>query len=106
MICAGSYGRDSCQGDSGGPLVDYCGRVVGINTFVRRGDLRTLNCALAREDLLTFLQGTPAAPSVVTEACTPEVTRPAPEPQEQDPVPAALPPEEGADATPDQPVPE
>lgn len=96
------------NGNSGGPLVDYCGRVVGINTFVRRGDLRTLNFALASEDLLTFLQGTPAAPSVATEACTPEVTRPAPEPQEQeqDPVPAALPPEEGADATPDQPVPE
>jgi hypothetical protein len=70
-------------------LVDYCGRVVGINTFVRRGDLRTLNFALASEDLLTFLSGTPAAPTVVTEACAPQVTRPAPD--MATPVPAALP---------------
>ena len=77
------------NGNSGGPLVDYCGRVVGINTFVRRGDLRTLNFALASEDLLTFLSGTPAAPTVVTEACAPQVTRPAPD--MATPVPAALP---------------
>lgn len=66
------------NGNSGGPLVDYCGRVVGINTFVRRGDLRTLNFALASEDLLVFLEGTPAAPSVVEEACRPQVMRPEP----------------------------
>jgi len=65
-------------GNSGGPLVDYCGRVVGINTFVRRGDLRTLNFALAGQDVLLFLQDTVASPVVVTEACTPQVTRPAP----------------------------
>ncbi len=67
-------------GNSGGPLVDYCGRVVGINTFVRRGDLRTLNFALAGQDVLQFLQGTAASPVVVSDACTPQVTRPAPGP--------------------------
>jgi hypothetical protein len=66
------------NGNSGGPLVDYCGRVVGVNTFVRRGDLRTLNFALASQDLLTFLNGTPAATSVVEEACRPQVMRPEP----------------------------
>ena len=66
------------NGNSGGPLVYYCGRVVGVNTFVRRGDLRTLNFALASQDLLTFLNGTPAATSVVEDACRPQVMRPEP----------------------------
>ena len=83
-------------GNSGGPLVDLCGRVVGINTFVRRGDLRTLNFALASADLLTFLEGTAAAPAVVGDACAPEVVRPAP--PLEDPMPAVLPSEDAPDA--------
>lgn len=65
-------------GNSGGPLVDMCGRLVGVNTFVRRGDLRTLNFALASPDMIVFLQDTPAQPQQVTEACVPQVLRPAP----------------------------
>ena len=79
------------KGNSGGPLVDLCGRVVGINTFVRAGDLRTLNFALASGDILGFLDGTPAAPAVVAERCAPVVTRPAPELAEVAPAPDAAP---------------
>ena len=78
-------------GNSGGPLVDFCGRVIGVNTFVKAGDLRTLNFALSSADIKAFLSGTPASPNVVSDRCVPQVTRPAPPP-------AALPSEEGAPA--------
>lgn len=61
------------QGNSGGPLVDFCGRVVGVNTFVRQGPLRTLNFALAARDLGEFLAGTPAATTPDRAACIPRV---------------------------------
>lgn len=49
------------HGNSGGPLVDYCGAVVGVNSFVRQGALRTLNIALSAGDVLAFLADTPAS---------------------------------------------
>lgn len=61
------------QGNSGGPLVDFCGRVIGVNTFVRQGPLRTLNFALAAEDLGEFLAGTPAAVTPDRADCSPRV---------------------------------
>ncbi|MGD9294783.1 MAG: serine protease, partial [Roseobacter sp.] len=64
------------KGNSGGPLVDMCGRVVGVNTFVVQGPMRNLNFALATDDLLLFLQDTPADPVVSSEACVPLVARP------------------------------
>lgn len=70
------------QGNSGGPLVDLCGRVVGVNTFVRRGNVRTLNFALATDDLIGFLDGTGVTPDVVTQPCRPSVARPSPPPSE------------------------
>ncbi len=66
------------NGNSGGPLVDFCGRVVGVNTFVRAGDLRTLNFALASSDLMSFLETTSASPTVLSSSCTPQIARPAP----------------------------
>lgn len=67
------------QGNSGGPLIDYCGRAVGINTFVRSGQFQNLdselninfNFAIASTDLLRFLESTPAAPSASGSPCSP-----------------------------------
>ena len=61
------------QGNSGGPLVDFCGRVVGVNTFVRQGPLRTLNFALSAGALAQFLAGTPAAVTPDRATCQPVV---------------------------------
>lgn len=63
-------------GNSGGPLIDMCGRLIGVNTFVRQGALRNLNFALSTADLTRFLAGTGALPQVVTKACLPQVKRP------------------------------
>lgn len=64
-------------GSSGGPLIDYCGRVVGVNTFVRQGPMRNLNFALAGPDLLRFLDAAGVQASVVADVCQPVVQRPA-----------------------------
>ncbi|ARC88617.1 trypsin-like peptidase domain-containing protein [Rhodovulum sp. MB263] len=64
------------QGNSGGPLVDMCGRVVGVNTFVRQGALRNLNFALSSDDLLDFLESAALTPATVTRPCQPQLLRP------------------------------
>ncbi len=64
------------QGNSGGPLVDMCGRIVGVNTFVRQGDLRNLNFALAAPTLTGFLRGAGVTPDLRTETCQPGILRP------------------------------
>ncbi len=76
------------QGKSGGPLVDMCGRVVGVNTFVRQGELRNLNFALAIPDLIAFLDGTGAVAMVEQERCAPQLLRPVAPVAEADVVPA------------------
>ncbi|WP_299629087.1 trypsin-like peptidase domain-containing protein [uncultured Tateyamaria sp.] len=80
-------------GNSGGPLIDMCGRLVGVNTFVKTGAMRSLNFALSSGDLTRFLADTGALPQVVTQNCSPQIQRPiAPEAS------AALQPEPGAPA--------
>lgn len=64
------------SGNSGGPLVDMCGRLVGVNTFVRQGKMQNRGFAMTTGDLLAFLNGTAAAPDVVSEPCAPVVVRP------------------------------
>ncbi|WP_444461330.1 S1 family peptidase [Rhodobacter capsulatus] len=74
------------QGNSGGPLVDFCGRVLGVNTFVRQGPLRTLNFALSAAGLAEFLAGTPAAVTPDRASCQPTVA-----PASATPAPAPAP---------------
>ena len=45
------------SGNSGGPLIDACGRVVGINTFIRHGPGAKVNYTLAADHLSKFLRG-------------------------------------------------
>ncbi|WP_299131711.1 trypsin-like peptidase domain-containing protein [uncultured Amaricoccus sp.] len=71
-------------GGDGGPLVDGCGRVVGVSRFEAAGPLRDLGLARTVPDLLAFLDGTEARPTVVSQACAPRITRPTPPPRVAD----------------------
>lgn len=68
-------------GNSGGPLVDGCGRLVGINTFIRSDNtsLNSLNFSLKGGDLLRFLSTKNLRANVTSEACTPTIARPEPQ---------------------------
>ncbi|MFD3189411.1 trypsin-like peptidase domain-containing protein [Sedimentitalea sp. HM32M-2] len=63
------------SGNSGGPLVDMCGRLVGVNSFVRQGRLQNRGFALTTGDLMAFLTGTAAAPQIDSQPCSPVVMR-------------------------------
>lgn len=64
------------RGNSGGPLLDMCGRLVGVNSFVRKGVMQNRGFALSSADLVKFLKGTGAAPEIATQTCAPVVVRP------------------------------
>lgn len=46
------------RGNSGGPLLDQCGRVIGVNTFITRGDNgdSPFAFAIANREVATFLR--------------------------------------------------
>lgn len=86
------------EGNSGGPLVDYCGRVVGVNTFARRdaGAVQNLNFAQRAPALATFLKAASVTFATADSGCRLE---PAPQtpavpaaPSATQPAPAAAPP--------------
>jgi S1-C subfamily serine protease len=58
---------------SGGPLVDDCGRVMGINTFVRPSDHggEVMSYALASASAVQFLKQNGVAPTIALGACSP-----------------------------------
>ncbi|WP_029011516.1 S1 family peptidase [Niveispirillum irakense] len=65
-------------GNSGGPLVDRCGRLVGVNTFIRAQEVGRMNYALSAGDATTFLRDQGVTPRVLDNACIPApLTEPA-----------------------------
>ncbi|MHC5307923.1 trypsin-like peptidase domain-containing protein [Bartonella sp. LJL80] len=64
-------------GNSGGPLIDYCGRAIGVNTFLRSGSMQNspLSFAQRTNTLSAFLKGANIPFSFDAGACNPEQSR-------------------------------
>lgn len=67
-------------GNSGGPLVDQCGRVIGMNTFIRteKDQAARMNYALATDALATFLANAGIQVTVASDLCRPNRLDPLP----------------------------
>jgi S1-C subfamily serine protease len=74
------------RGNSGGPVVDRCGRVLGVNTFIRtdREMAYRADYALPTATLVDFLRTNNVSADALADACTPAAP------------PAAAPPATGA----------
>ena len=69
------HGAEIAPGDSGGPLVDYCGRVVGVNTFGRADDRLpvTARYALGADGLRHFLDRAAVVVPAESTPCEPRL---------------------------------
>ncbi|GEO81717.1 S1C family serine protease [Pararhodospirillum oryzae] len=86
-------------GNSGGPLIDLCGRVVGINTFVRAEETyRRMNYALGAQAATAFMAANGVTPREVSTPCQPAAPAAPVAPAASAPPPASAPP--GASAPP------
>ena len=59
------------RGNSGGPLLDQCGRVIGVNTFITRGDDgdSPFAFAIANRELIAFLRASGQSVNAVAGEC-------------------------------------
>ncbi|ACK82820.1 trypsin-like peptidase domain-containing protein [Methylorubrum extorquens] len=69
-------------GNSGGPLIDFCGRVVGVNTFVRVDSQMPVSAfyALGAGGLRRFLTANGVSMPIDESPCQPTTTAAAPPP--------------------------
>lgn len=59
------------RGNSGGPLVDPCGRVLGVNSFITRGEDgdAPFGFAISNRELASFLRANKQPFSAISSAC-------------------------------------
>ena len=70
-IAALLHTANIARGSSGGPLLDECGRVIGVNTFITRGDEgdSPFGFAIANREVAAFLRAAGQRFNAVTTAC-------------------------------------
>jgi V8-like Glu-specific endopeptidase len=70
-IAALLHTANIARGNSGGPLLDQCGRVIGVNTFITRGDEgdSPFGFAIAIREVAAFLRASGQPFSAVSSEC-------------------------------------
>ena len=70
-IAALLHTANIARGNSGGPLLDQCGRVIGVNTFITRGDEgdSPFAFAIANREVAAFLRASGQPFNAVTAEC-------------------------------------